>query len=124
MSEEIKRIEIDICDDCLSGDGEVCSTPGCALIWHAVDLPIDGGTYLIVDTDRTAALESELAAVKHELNNAKAAAQLFEAQVEELERAAKETKETLAAIVEGCDCSRFCRCLGGVEELLEVGAQP
>ena len=40
MSYRIRRVEIDICEACLLGQGKRCSTPGCALMWHSVDLPI------------------------------------------------------------------------------------
>ncbi len=41
----IKRIVIDICQDCLDGKGEECHTPGCALFLHRVDLQIDENLY-------------------------------------------------------------------------------
>ena len=42
---KIKRIEIAICEACLEGDGEMCTTPECALCWHLVDIPISDGLY-------------------------------------------------------------------------------
>jgi len=42
---KLKYIKIWICEDCLNGIGEVCHTPGCALIRHKVDLPIDEREY-------------------------------------------------------------------------------
>lgn len=37
----LKQIVIWICEPCLNGDGEMCHVPGCALIRHKVDLPIE-----------------------------------------------------------------------------------
>lgn len=46
---KIKRIIINICEDCLEGKGSECHTPGCALYLHRVDLPINENTYELVD---------------------------------------------------------------------------
>ena len=34
------RAKITICKGCIDGDGQECSTPGCYLFRHRVDLPI------------------------------------------------------------------------------------
>lgn len=31
---------IRLCDPCIAGEGDMCHTPACALIRHAVDIPI------------------------------------------------------------------------------------
>lgn len=31
---------VTLCDPCISGEGECCWTPGCALFMHHVDIPI------------------------------------------------------------------------------------
>lgn len=41
----LKTIEITICEPCLNGEGEMCTTPGCAMWLHRVDLPIDSRLY-------------------------------------------------------------------------------
>jgi hypothetical protein len=45
---EIRKIVIDICEPCLSGRGEMCDTPGCALFLHSVDIPIAPEVYQVV----------------------------------------------------------------------------
>ncbi len=45
---KIKRIQIDICEPCLNGEGEECHTPECALFLHRVDLPIQREMYEVV----------------------------------------------------------------------------
>jgi hypothetical protein len=37
---KLKLVKMWVCQACLDGDGEMCHTPGCALIRHMVDLPI------------------------------------------------------------------------------------
>ena len=46
---KIKRIEINICEPCLKGEGEACGTPGCALFLHSVDLPIHEELYKVIE---------------------------------------------------------------------------
>jgi len=43
MSYKVRRIIIDICEDCLKGVGEMCHNPQCALCRHSVDLPFAFG---------------------------------------------------------------------------------
>lgn len=43
MSYKVRRIIIDICEACLKGEGEMCTTPECALFLHSVDLPLAYG---------------------------------------------------------------------------------
>ena len=38
-------IAINICQQCLDGDGEMCHEASCALCRHTVDLPIDSFQY-------------------------------------------------------------------------------
>ena len=45
---KIKRVIIDICEPCLNGEGKECHTPGCALCYHRVDLPIIKDLYHVV----------------------------------------------------------------------------
>lgn len=37
----VHRYAMHVCEDCIDGKGEMCHTPGCVLIRHAVDIPID-----------------------------------------------------------------------------------
>lgn len=45
---KIKHVKIWICEGCLEGEGEMCHTPGCALIRHMVDLPIGPELYEVI----------------------------------------------------------------------------
>lgn len=45
---KIKQIVIWICEDCLNGKGSECHTPGCALCWHKVDIPIYKELYTVI----------------------------------------------------------------------------
>lgn len=44
---KMKKIEITICEPCLDGEGEMCTTPGCAFWLHLVDLPVDPSAYVV-----------------------------------------------------------------------------
>ena len=46
---KLKTIKITICEACLNGQGEECHTPGCALIFHGVDLPIYPELYEVIE---------------------------------------------------------------------------
>jgi hypothetical protein len=43
MGYKVRRIVIDICEDCLKGKGEMCHTPECAFCRHSVDIPVAYG---------------------------------------------------------------------------------
>ncbi len=44
----LKEVVITICQPCLSGEGEECHTPGCALFLHSVDLPFNDDLYTVL----------------------------------------------------------------------------
>ena len=46
---KIKKIAIWICQGCLDGIGQVCWTPGCALIRRDVGMPIHESGYEVLD---------------------------------------------------------------------------
>lgn len=46
---KLKKIIITICEACLNGEGSECHTPGCALCWHKVDLPIISDLYEVLE---------------------------------------------------------------------------
>ncbi len=46
---KIKKIAIWICQGCLDGIGQVCWTPGCALIRRDVGMPIHESKYEVLD---------------------------------------------------------------------------
>lgn len=46
----VHMVQIAICQPCLDGVGEMCTTPGCALWLHKVDLPIHREVYEIIET--------------------------------------------------------------------------
>ena len=68
MSEELLKIKITICQECLNGAGEECHTPGCALFLHKVDLPID--MYELDDDTELTTLRSDLDRVTRERDEA------------------------------------------------------
>jgi hypothetical protein len=45
---KLKQIKITICEGCLNGKGDECHTPGCALCWHKIDLPIYHEMYEVI----------------------------------------------------------------------------
>jgi hypothetical protein len=64
VNEELRTIEITICQPCLDGEGDECHTPGCALFLHAVDLPINKAQYKIIDPSLINKLELAVMAYK------------------------------------------------------------
>lgn len=46
---KLKTIKITICEACLSGEGEECHTPGCALFLHVVDIPFMEELYEVIE---------------------------------------------------------------------------
>ena len=46
---KVKRIAIAICEPCLKGEGEMCTTPSCALFLHKVGLPFTEGIYEVLE---------------------------------------------------------------------------